>query len=376
LGVPRDDPAPGERRTRDSRKIRVAGAVCCAASLVGAAGGGYLAVAGRVAGVDGFSYPHAVPGFAALQIVLALTSVGLIVGLLALRWSGAVPWSRRAQLGYCGAMAALAGLTVAEGIAVTVTHSPSDVGPSAFGVVYAGYTILLAAALLMVGFEAARSPGRGWSRWLPLALAAWLLVVVLPALATSFAAALRAISAWLLLFAVLGLVLTLDADQSDRRPAAPEPASRSARAAAVLTWTYVAAFGSPVIPNVAYLLQNGTLPAFLDMFTMYGGPFSVRLSDGALVAALLAFLVITLVAAWAAWLVWNGSKVGAIVGLALLPLEAVFWIGFALPLPWLIGLARLALVALAWKSLYSPASRSRSPKDQQTTLPASPRRSS
>ena len=374
--MPRDDPAPGERRTRDSRKIRVAGAVCCAASLVGAAGGGYLAVAGRVAGVDGFSYPHAVPGFAALQIVLALTSVGLIVGLLALRWSGAVPWSRRAQLGYVGAIAALAGLTVAEGIAVTVTQSPSDVGPSAFGVVYAGYTILLAAALLMVGFEAARSPGRGWSRWLPLALAAWLLVVVLPALATSFAAALRAISAWLLLFAVLGLVLTLDADQSDRRPAAPEPASRSARAAAVLTWTYVAAFGSPVIPNVAYLLQNGTLPAFLDMFTMYGGPFSVRLSDGALVAALLAFLVITLVAAWAAWLVWNGSKVGAIVGLALLPLEAVFWIGFALPLPWLIGLARLALVALAWKSLYSPASRSRSPKDQQTTLPASPRRSS
>jgi len=180
LGVPRDDPAPGERRTRDSRKIRVAGAVCCAASLVGAAGGGYLAVAGRVAGVDGFSYPHAVPGFAALQIVLALTSVGLIVGLLALRWSGAVPWSRRAQLGYVGAIAALAGLTVAEGIAVTVTQSPSDVGPSAFGVVYAGYTILLAAALLMVGFEAARSPGRGWSRWLPLALAAWLLVVVLP----------------------------------------------------------------------------------------------------------------------------------------------------------------------------------------------------
>ena len=47
--------------------------------------------------------------------------------------------------------------------------------------------------------------------------------------------------------------------------------------------------------------------------------------------ALVAFLVVTLVAAW---LMWNGSKVGAIVGLALLPLEAVFWIGFALPVPW------------------------------------------
>src|SRR5215207_4764920 len=136
-------------------------------------------------------------------------------------------------------------------------------------------------------------------------------------------------------------------------------------------WRRSAARSSPMLP-----ISSGTLPAFLDMFTMYGGPFSVRVSSWTQVAALLAFLVITLVAAWAAWLVWNGSKVGAIVGLALLPLEAVFWIGFALPLPWLIGLARLALVALAWKSLYSPASRSRSPKDQQTTLPASPRRSS
>ena len=104
----------------------------------------------------------------------------------------------------------LAGLTVAEGIAVTVTQSPSDASPPAFGVVYAGYTILLAAALLTVGFEVARGPGRGWRRWLPFTLGAWLLVVVVPALATSFAAALWATSAWLLLFAVLGLVLMLD----------------------------------------------------------------------------------------------------------------------------------------------------------------------
>ncbi|MET0163981.1 MAG: hypothetical protein ABW318_03125, partial [Vicinamibacterales bacterium] len=82
-----------------------------------------------------------------------------------------------------------------------------------------------------------------------------------------------------------------------------------------MTWIYVAAFGSPVISNVSYLLQNGTLPAFLDLFTMYGGPLSVRLSEGSLVGVLVALLVVTLVAAWVAWLVWNGSKVGAIVGL-------------------------------------------------------------
>jgi hypothetical protein len=140
-----------------------------------------------------------------------------------------VPWTRRARLGYYGAITALAGLTVAEGVAVTVTKSSSDASPPAFGAVYAGYTILLAAALLAVGFEVTRGLGRGWRRWLPFSLGAWLLVVVVPALATSFAAALWAISAWLLLFAVLGLVMMLGADRSDRRPATPRRARALAR---------------------------------------------------------------------------------------------------------------------------------------------------
>jgi hypothetical protein len=34
-----------------------------------------------------------------------------------------------------------------------------------------------------------------------------------------------------------------------------------------------------------------------------------------------------------------------------LPIEAVFWLGFPLPIPWLFGAARAALLASAWKSL-------------------------
>lgn len=123
------------------------------------------------------------------------------------------------------------------------------------------------------------------------------------------------------------------------------------RAAAVLTWVYAAAFGIPAIPVSVYLLQRGSLPTFMDLFPMYGGPWSSRFEDGTFVVLLIAFLIVTLVAAWAAWLVWNGSKAGAVLSLVLLPLEAVFWIGFALPFPWLIGIARAALLALAWKSL-------------------------
>lgn len=68
-------------------------------------------------------------------------------------------------------------------------------------------------------------------------------------------------------------------------------------------------------------------------------------------ALLLAFLIVTVVAAWAAWLVWTGSKAGAVLALVLLPIEGVFWVGFALPIPWLIGVARAAFLALAWNSL-------------------------
>jgi hypothetical protein len=69
------------------------------------------------------------------------------------------------------------------------------------------------------------------------------------------------------------------------------------------------------------------------------------------VVLLMAFLAVNLVAAWTAWLVWAGLRFGAVFKLALLPIEAVVWIGFALPLPWLLGVARVVLVALAWRSL-------------------------
>ena len=47
---------------------------------------------------------------------------------------------------------------------------------------------------------------------------------------------------------------------------------KSERIAAGLTWAYAAAFGVPAIPVAAYLLKNGRLPIFLDLFPMYGGP--------------------------------------------------------------------------------------------------------
>jgi hypothetical protein len=126
---------------------------------------------------------------------------------------------------------------------------------------------------------------------------------------------------------------------------------RKARAAAITTWAYAAGFGVPVIPVAVYLLTHGRLPTFFGLFPMYGGPWSSWLKPGSFVALLGAFLVPLGAAAWSARGVWWGRKAGAVVNLAVLPLEAVFWVGFALPLPWCAGLARVALLAAGWKSL-------------------------
>jgi hypothetical protein len=120
---------------------------------------------------------------------------------------------------------------------------------------------------------------------------------------------------------------------------------------AVLTWIYAAGFGIAAAPVAVYLLRRGTLPEFLGLFPMYGGPWSSRMREGTFVVLLMAFLIVTLVVAWAAWLVWNGSKAGAVLSLVLIPVEAIFWLGFALPIPWIFGIARAASLVLAWKSL-------------------------
>ena len=125
----------------------------------------------------------------------------------------------------------------------------------------------------------------------------------------------------------------------------------NARIAAVLTWVYSAGFGLSTIPVAIHLLRRGRLPVFAGLFETYGGPWSARLQQRTFIVLLIAFLIVTLVAAWAAWLLWNGSKAGAVLALVLLPIEAVFWVGFALPIPWLIGVARVAFIALAWKGL-------------------------
>lgn len=144
---------------------------------------------------------------------------------------------------------------------------------------------------------------------------------------------------------------------------------KTARAAAVLTWIYAAAFGLPAIPISAYLVAKGQLPTFLGLFETYGGPWSARVEAGIFVVLLAAFLGVAILAAWSAWWLWRGRRSGAVLNLALLPIEAIFWLGFALPIPWLFGIARAVLLVASWASLGGRSS-GRSPV--QTPSPQSP----
>jgi hypothetical protein len=127
--------------------------------------------------------------------------------------------------------------------------------------------------------------------------------------------------------------------------------SSAARAAAIVTWMYALGFGLATVPVAIYLLRNGQLPSLFGLFDMFGGTWSASISDRTFVVVLLLFCAATLVAVCSAWLLWQGRRIGAVVNLAVLPVEAIFWIGFALPLPWVTGLARVVLVAVAWRSL-------------------------
>jgi hypothetical protein len=131
-------------------------------------------------------------------------------------------------------------------------------------------------------------------------------------------------------------------------------AAVTARAYAIVTFAYAGGFALPTVPVAVYLRQRGSLPWFGDLFPMYGGPWSSRLTDSQFIALLLGYLGVMAAVAGSARQVGRGSRRGALASLGLLLVEAVFWVGFALPIPWVLGTARLALLVPAWRRLPSP----------------------
>lgn len=194
--------------------IRNAGRVCRVVSLLGAASGIYLAFVEPMVDQGQWSYPLDAGGFSVIQTFFFLQHLGLVLGLVALWLSGAVGQSRLGRYGHYGAVAGMAGLTLTELAAISAASDSTDSSRvGVLGGMYGVTTILIGVALVLEGIAVIRAKvWKGWKRWVPLTLGAWVFVPMLPALALSFTGARFAIAGWMLLFAALGWALVKHAD--------------------------------------------------------------------------------------------------------------------------------------------------------------------
>lgn len=78
-------------------------------------------------------------------------------------------------------------------------------------------------------------------------------------------------------------------------------------------------------------------------FEDYGIPTSIPL--------LLAFLLVCCLEMVAGRLLWDGRRSGAVLGLGLVPVGAVFWWGFALPAGPVLAVLRAGLIGYGWSAL-------------------------
>lgn len=214
--------------------IRVAGLLCLWAALLGAASGVLLVFVEPAVPENQWSYPQTVTAFTATQVWFALQHVGLLIGILALAWTGALGRGAVVRLGHTVAVASMLGFAVTELAAIAAAHETND-SPLAglLGAAYGIFSIMLGAALVLEGIAVLRAKvWRGWRRWLPLALGVWVFVPLLPALALSFVGARFAIAGWMLLFAALGWVLVRHSESMTRRNPEPRQGGRSHRSTA------------------------------------------------------------------------------------------------------------------------------------------------
>jgi hypothetical protein len=105
-------------------------------------------------------------------------------------------------------------------------------------------------------------------------------------------------------------------------------------------------FGLPCVFAIRHLARTGQVWTFMGFPTYGHGPFE-RIGVETNVSLLVGFLAVCVAEVVLAVMLWTGAPHAAATGYALLPIELVFWIGFALPFGPLLGVARTVLLLLA-----------------------------
>ena len=122
------------------------------------------------------------------------------------------------------------------------------------------------------------------------------------------------------------------------------------RAAGAVSMFLGLVFGIPGAFGMRHLAQTGQVWTFMGFPTYGDGPFD-RHGISTTTTLLLAFLAVCILEVVAGVRVWGEHLDGAILALVLLPVEAVFWWGFALPFPPILAVARTVLLLGWWRGL-------------------------
>lgn len=199
------------------RGVRLAGWLCLAAGLLGAASGIVLLAVPKSVPDDRFSYPLEAGPFIAIQVWFAVQHLGLLAGQQGLWRAGVLGRGRWAFTGHWLAFWGMVLLAATELVAIGAAESmyPSgrtDILDALYGVA----TTATGLGLTVAGVVGARRGAYSdWRRWIPLALGVYVSAPMFPALASGFVGARLGISGWMLLYALAGWALLRGAD---RRP--------------------------------------------------------------------------------------------------------------------------------------------------------------
>jgi hypothetical protein len=121
----------------------------------------------------------------------------------------------------------------------------------------------------------------------------------------------------------------------------------------VVAALFIVPAGAFLLANVLiarHLLAHRELPLSPFGWRYMGGPFE-SVGVETFVILLAGFQLVCGLEALAGWLIWNGHRPGGLLGLALLPAAAIFWYGFALPIPPILALARATILVANWSDL-------------------------
>ena len=120
--------------------------------------------------------------------------------------------------------------------------------------------------------------------------------------------------------------------------------------ASLCLWISGLGFGIPGIYGIWSMLKGKGI-AYVMGFPTYGnGPFE-KIGVHTTIPLLIGFLFVCALECIAGWGLWSGDKGAAILSFAIIPVEMVLYIGFALPFGPPFLLIRSLLLLISWSSI-------------------------